>query len=254
MGASMAKAFASSLANQEIYLYDVDLERCRELAGEIGARALESPAEVVKKSSITLLAVKPQILPSLYPVLSEIEKDHAYISIAAGVHTNTLSTGLNSKRIVRFMPNIAASVSEAVTAVAAAAGVEEDLLKKAFSLAGSCGTPYPLPEKLFSAFIGISGSAIAFFFQFLHAIALGGTRQGIPYQQALSIAEHTCLGAIKLLEQGASSPADLITSVTSAGGTTIEGIYALEKGGFNSVVMDAVKAAADRGEELERNA
>ena len=84
-------------------------------------------------------------------------------------------------------------------------------------------------------------------------MALGGTKEGIPYLQSLEIASKTFAGAIELMVKSGSSPQELITSVTSAAGTTIDGIAALENGGMNITVMNAVTAASRRARDLEKN-
>jgi len=253
MGASMARAFTLSSYDLDLYLYDTDTEKCTNLSSEIGAQAVTTIETLVLQTDITILAVKPQILPLLYPILSKVKENHFFISIAAGVSINTLSKGLNSNQIIRFMPNIAASVSKAVTAIASSTNINELFFQTANNLALTCGTPFPLAENLFPAFIGISGSAIAFFYQFLHAVALGGTKEGIPYAQSLAIASQTFSGAIELMIKSGSSPQEIITKITSAAGTTIEGISALENGGMNAAVMNAVTASSQRAKDLEEN-
>ncbi|NQT57792.1 MAG: pyrroline-5-carboxylate reductase [Bacteroidetes bacterium] len=253
MGSSMARAFSLSLDDLELFLYDTDTARSSQLASELKAKAETSLESLIMQTEITILAVKPQILPQIYPLLAKIKENHSYISIAAGVSINSLAKGLNTNQIIRFMPNIAASVSKAVTAIASSPEANELFVQEANSLALTCGTLFPLSEKLFPAFIGISGSAIAFFYQFLHAVALGGTKEGIPYAQSLAIASQTFSGAIELMVESGSSPQELITTVTSAAGTTIEGIAALENGGMNAAVMNAVTASSQRAKDLEKN-
>jgi len=58
---------------------------------------------------------------------------------------------------------------------------------------------------------------------------------------------------VKLLESEGVGPSEYLTRVTSAGGTTIRGIKALEKGGFTHTVMEAVTEAACRAEEIEES-
>ena len=271
MGSSMARAFALSIQDIDLYLYDTDSNKSSQLASELTvntassanaassvnttltAQVSVSVESLVMQTDISFLAVKPQILPQLYTVLAKLKYNHSYISIAAGISIESLSKGLNSNQVIRFMPNIAASVTKAVTAIASNSKAEEEFIKEAFKLAQACGTAFPLPEKLFPAFIGISGSAIAFFFQFLHAVALGGTKEGIPYSESLSIASQTFSGAIELLAKSGSSPQDLITTITSAAGTTIDGIIALEDGGMNAAVIKAVSAASGKARDLENS-
>lgn len=253
MGASMARAFSLTSPELKLFLYDIDSVTSTQLALELKAQTVPDLDSLIRLTDITILAVKPQILPLLYPILAKLKDNHSYISIAAGVSIQSLSKGLNSNQIIRFMPNIAAAVSKAVTAVAASPEADDLFIKTANDLALTCGTQFPLEEKLFPAFIGISGSAIAFFYHFLHAVALGGTKEGIPYAQSLAIASQTFSGAIDYMTETGKNPQELITSIISAAGTTIEGIAALEKGGMSASVIHAVAASSQRAKDLEKN-
>jgi pyrroline-5-carboxylate reductase len=117
-------------------------------------------------------------------------------------------------------------------------------------IADTFGSAFELSEAMMPAFIGISGSGIAYVFQFLHAMALGGTREGIPYQKSIQIACDTLLSAVMLQKQSGQNPIDLLSSVCSAGGTTIEGIEALEKNAFDHAVIEAVTVAAEKSKRL----
>ena len=109
-----------------------------------------------------------------------------------------------------------------------------------------------IPEKLMAAITGLSGSGIAFVFHFVHALALGGVREGFPYPQALEHALDTIDGATALLRSTGDHPIAFESRVCSPAGTTIEGVKALEKGGFTDAVLEAVSASARRAHELER--
>ncbi|MGM0431263.1 MAG: pyrroline-5-carboxylate reductase [Spirochaetota bacterium] len=253
MGSAIARGIAtSSKLNLDIILFDADSDKAAILASEISAVVADSLHSLQQQSDVTMLAVKPQILPDLYPLLAE-EANQQYISIAAGVSIETLSSNLGSSAVCRFMPNVAASVGKAVTAAAFQTDCTTEFKQFCLSVAATFGTVFELPEKLFSAFIGISGSAIAYFYQFLHAVALGGTREGLSYPESVTLASNTFAGAIELLQASGEDPIALQTTVLSAGGTTVHGLYHLEHG-FTSEVMDAVSAASKRASDLERSA
>ena len=152
------------------------------------------------------------------------------------------------------MPNIAASAKKAVTAIAAGSGISPENRDKAFRIASSFGSAYFIPENLFPAFIGISGSGIAYIFEVMHQIAMGGVRAGIPYPEALSIVRDTAISAAETLKLTGKNAIELETMVCSAAGTTIEGVKALHDGGLPSTLMDAVAKAAARSTELENEA
>ncbi len=253
---NMGGAIASALSENENYnvsIYDKNIEASNKTAQGKKINAISSFDEIEAKD-IVLIALKPQVLPSMYAKLSQL-KPKMFISIAAGVSLQTLEKNISDAiPIVRFMPNIAAKTKKAVTAVATNGNVDDKCKKIAMDVASSFGSAFELDEKLFPAFIGISGSAIAYVFEFMHQIAMGGVREGIPYKNALDIARDTLISATSLQKESNLSAIELETMVCSARGTTIEGIKALDDGSFAKTVINAVSAAAERSRELEKNA
>lgn len=255
---NMGGAIATALSKQPewtIMVYDYDVEKSKELAKNISASVASDLNQLVQDNEYLLIAVKPQVLPSLYETLRKAgSKNRQWISIAAGVPLEILQQELCTDQVVRFMPNIAATVGKAVTAVATTNEADKAFVEKAFEVARSCGSAFPLAEKDFPAFIGISGSAIAYVFQFFHALAMGGVDEGIPYPTALAIARDTCLSAAALQKETGKGAIDLATMVCSAGGTTIQGMKALADGAFDATVMEAVSAAARKSRIMEEAA
>ncbi len=252
MGAAIATALADK-GNFAITLFDKDKDKADELASLINAKSSETAEEALKDASYILIAVKPQILPSLYPLLRK-HNDKKIISIAAGVPLEVLEREIGAKDIVRFMPNIAAKCKRAVTAVAFKTDSSKEFEAEALEIASAFGSAFPLEENLFPAFIGISGSAIAYVFEFIHALAMGGCEAGIPYNQSVEIARDTLLSACALQEQSKENPVALMTKVCSAAGTTIKGMHALSAGAFDDTVINAVMEACKKSIELEKSA
>jgi pyrroline-5-carboxylate reductase len=60
----------------------------------------------------------------------------------------------------------------------------------------------------------------------------------------------TVYGAAKMALEGNQHLGELKDEVTSPGGTTIAGLYAMEQKGFRGTVMDAVVNATRRSQEL----
>ena len=253
---NMGGAFAEALSkNKDISLCVYDSYRpCAEkvAGGKADVTVLDSMAQA-RGSDIVVIAVKPQVLPSVYDQLAEL-KPGFFISIAAGVTLEKLRENLKTDKVVRFMPNIAAKVGHAVTAVAYSPALSDKEKKAAMDVALSVGTAFELEENLFSAFIGISGSGIAYMFELMHQMAMGGVMEGIPYPKALSIVADTMLSAANLQKATGRNAVELETMVCSAKGTTIEGVAALTEGGFGAAVVNAVRAASRKSEELEKKA
>ncbi len=253
---NMGGAFTEALAKVDaidLCIYDSYRPCAQKLAEEHkGITVLPSLAEA-KGSHIVIIAVKPQVLPTIYDELSELKPDF-FISIAAGVTLEKLRASLKTDKVVRFMPNIAAKIGYAVTAVAYSPAIDKNQAQEAMQVAKSVGSAFELDENLFAAFIGISGSGIAYMFELMHQMAMGGVREGIPYPKALSIVADTMLSAANLQKATGKNAVELETMVCSAKGTTIEGVKALTDGGFGSAVINAVSAAASKSNELEKKA
>ena len=109
---------------------------------------------------------------------------------------------------------------------------------------------YDVMEKLIDAGSAISGCGPAFVAMFIEAMADGGVREGLPRATAYELAAQTVLGTAELYMKTDMLPAGIKDMVTSPGGTTIEGVYQLEKGGMRAAVMDAVHEASEKNKKL----
>ncbi len=258
MGAAILNSVANSSLYKSIAIYDIDNNKCNSLKNNLENKKVKisiysTISQLVSNCEIIMLCVKPQILPSLYSQIKK-QNDHnpLYISIAAGVSTQTLTQNILSQRIIRFMPNLAAKCSKSVTAVCGNENCDDDDKNIALEIAKTFGQAFFLDEKLFSAFIGISGSAIAFVYEFAHNLALGGTHEGINYDKSLEIVFATMDSAKSLYQEDGENPISLMTKVCSAGGTTIEGIKTLSDYNFSSAVINSVINTTKKSKELEK--
>jgi pyrroline-5-carboxylate reductase len=149
------------------------------------------------------------------------------------------------------MPNIAASVKEAASAVAAGKHATKDDIALAQLIFNSVGKSIFLKENnLMDAITGLSGSGPAYIFLIVDALADAGVKVGLSRQDSLFLATQTVLGAAKLLMETKEHPGQLKDRVTSPGGTAIAGIHTLEKGGLRTTLINAVEVATNRSREL----
>ena len=96
----------------------------------------------------------------------------------------------------------------------------------------------------------VAGCGPAFVDLFVEALADGGVACGLPRTQALEFAAQMVFGSALLLLQSGQHPGQLKDAVCSPGGTTIQGVRALEQAGFRGAVMDAVIAAWEANGKL----
>lgn len=251
----MGEAIAAGLRRAEpevnlVVMEPVDQKR-RVARDRYGARVVDHPEPLFEAADIAVLAIKPQVLPGALPILGEYSEGQRIVSVAAGVPLGEYKKRLQTDEVVRFMPNLAATVGSAIVAICHDS-VEPTTLDYAFRIADAIGERLVIPERLMSAITGVSGSGIAYVFALAHAMALGGTKAGLPYRDSLTAAIGAIRGAADLMQSDPTHPVELLTRVASPGGTTIEGIAALEEGGYTASIMRAVVAAAERADELEK--
>jgi pyrroline-5-carboxylate reductase len=251
MGAAFAAALRRARPDLAITAFDVKAERLA--AAGPGVAPAADPVAVVRASDLVLLCVKPQDVGPLVAQLAPAAKGRRFVSILAGTRIARLQDGLATPHVARFMPNIAAVAGRALVGVSFAADPDPSFRAECLALASAFGTSLEIPERLMAAMTGLSGSGLAYVFSFVDAMALGGVAAGFDYPTALKIAVEGLESAAAMLKAGPGTahPRELASRVASPAGTTIQGLRALERGGFTAAVMEAVEAAARRAQELE---
>ncbi|MCQ1534327.1 pyrroline-5-carboxylate reductase [Methanosarcina sp. KYL-1] len=231
---------------------DVYLPFLEDLKAQLGIRVSTDNSVIVQASDILILAVKPQTLGSVLANLrADITPEKLVISIAAGVPLSTYEEALpEGTRLVRVMPNIAATVSEAASGIAPGKNATPEDLDAALEIFSAVGTAVQVPEYLMDAVTGLSGSGPAFIFPVIEAMADGAVLEGMDRKSALTLAAQTVLGAAKMVLETGMHPGELKDMVTSPAGTTIQGIHALEEAGIRAAFMNAVIRASERSKEL----
>ncbi|BAT55083.1 pyrroline-5-carboxylate reductase [Nostoc sp. NIES-3756] len=202
---------------------------------------------------VVFLAVKPQVFSAIAQELAEIvltEHSCLVISILAGVSLSQLEAAFPNSPVIRAMPNTPATVGAGITAITSGAYTHAEHHQLAKQIFSAVGEVVEVSESLMDAVTGLSGSGPAYVAILVEALADGGVAAGLPRGVANQLALQTVLGTAQLLHETKIHPAELKDRVTSPGGTTIAGIAQLEKAGFRSALIEAVKAAAWRSQEL----
>lgn len=253
MAQAMARGFISTgiIKANNITASDPDPRMLKHIA-TLGVTTTENNKEVVNKSKMVVLAVKPNIVPPVLREVSEVvSRDKIVVSIAAGVTLNTIEDNLPpNSRVIRVMPNTPALVLAAASVLAPGSKSlpeDNDLVSELLRCIGICETG---SEGLLDAVTGLSGSGPAYAFAAIESLADGGVLMGLPRDLATKLAAQTLLGAAKMVLESGKHPGQLKDEVCSPGGTTIAAMHKLEKGGFRGSLIDAVQAATNRAKEL----
>jgi pyrroline-5-carboxylate reductase len=223
-----------------------------------GLRTTLSNAEVCALADVLVLAVKPQIIDKvLAQIATHLRPGTLVVSVAAGVSTAALENKLPHRtRVVRTMPNTAATVLAGATAICRGSFADAADIELVENLFGATGRTVVLDESLIDAVTGLSGSGPAYVMLMIEALADGGVKVGLHRDTALMLAAQTVFGSAKLLLETGEHPGRLKDMVTSPGGTAIAGLHTLEAGGLRTTLINAVEAATNRsaqlGEAMER--
>src|SRR5690606_27157962 len=216
-----------------------------------GVRTASDNAAAVQGADFAVLAMKPQDFEKAAPDLKGRLGSAVAVSIMAGVTLNRITSLLGVDAAVRAMPNTPAQIGEGMSVWTATAGVDEAGREGAARIFGSLGAEAFVPEERYlDMATGLSGSGPAYVFLFVEALTDAGVHIGLSRELAATMALQTVAGSALYAEQTGKHPAELRNQVTSPGGTTAEGLRALEQGGLRSTVLDAVIAAYEKSKAL----
>ncbi len=245
MGSAIAKAVSQK----------TDSIMVSDLSGKAKALgyAYGSAQEAAAKCDRLFLAVKPQkmaeVLELLQPALQE--KKPLLITMAAGLSMEKINAMAGGGcPIIRIMPNTSVAIGKGVTLYCRNALVSDALLADFLADMGASGEMVPLEEGLFDAGTSLSGCGPAYCYLFMEAMAQGAVNCGIEEATAIRLAAATMAGAGAMVAQTGEAPASLREKVCSPGGSTIQGVYALEEHGTRDAIEAAIAAAYKRNQEL----
>ena len=253
-GGNMAEAILSGLARgghpAERLLVSEPLAERREVLRATHGWPTCAPEDLsLAGADVVLLAVKPQIMPTVLPGLDP--GDALVLSIAAGLTCATLESMLPAgTRVVRAMPNTPALVGRGVSGLAAGTRATEEDLALAERLMGAVGRVLRVEEPMLDAVTALSGSGPAYVFYWIEAMLAGGRALGVPGDTARSLVLETVAGAAELMAASGESAEELRRRVTSKGGTTAAAVAAFDEHGVRAGIEAGVRAAHARSMEL----
>jgi pyrroline-5-carboxylate reductase len=247
MGSALAKAICAKAGEKELAVCDRLASKADALAELLGCKSV-CIEELAAQSKYIFIAVKPQALAEMTGSIKDILKarDDRYIivSMAAGTPIERIESLIGfSCPVIRIMPNVAASVGAGMTLCARNSGVTDEEYNEFIDAMEFSGKLDKVDEEKIDSYSIVTGCGPAWVYMFAEALADGQVDIGVPRDKAYLYAAKTMEGAAKLMLESGKIPAELKDSVCSPGGTTIEGVRALEAGAVRSSVIEAVIAA-----------
>ena len=248
MGTALIKGFLAKglLQKENLRAYDLDLEKPKAL----GLTAEYSAFEVVEKSDMVFICVKPQNIDDVLNEIEDITGSRLIVSIVAGVTSQTIESKLKEARVVRVMPNTPATINEMAAGYSLGSKASDEDGIMVGKLLASIGVAYLVDEKQIDAVTGLSGSGPAYIYYVIASMIDAGIKSGLNEQVAVDLVLQTVRGAVNMIIQTGREPADLIAEVSSPGGTTVEGLRVLDEAKVSETIAKAIEAATKRSAEL----
>ena len=254
MATALARGFLNArLTTREDMVASDPLATSRaDFTKETTVATVEKNSEVARDCHVLILAVKPahaeEVLGQIH---GEFTENHVLISIVAGMPLARVEAGLPpDSRVIRVMPNTPALVGASASAYATGKSTRPEDSALVQRLFAAVGLALPVKESLLDAVTGLSGSGPAYVFLMIEALSDGGVAAGLPRDIAIQLAAQTVMGSARLVLETGLHPGTLKDMVTSPGGTTIEGLHALERAGVRAAFIDAVRAASEKSHRL----
>ena len=253
MGGALLDACAKKICGESIIITDYDSKKTSAYREKYGC-AVGTSSEAAEKADFIFIGVKPQMAGDLFDEirasLSKRNNAPVLVSMMAGVTTDRIRemAGCDCS-VIRIMPNVCASVGEAMILAASLDASDEHVADFSDFMSESGKIDF-IPEKLIDAGTAVQGCGPAFVCMFVEALADGAVKCGVPRAKAYEYALQTIKGTAALLEETGRHPGEVKDSVTSPAGSTIEGAEALEAGGFRHTVMQAVIKAYEKNAKL----
>lgn len=220
---------------------------------EKGVYTTPNNCEVVKRSDIIVLAVKPNVMPFVLDEIKELSENKIFISIAAGVSIEFIENELGENtKIVRTMPNTPAQVNCGMTVISPNKMVSDDEIKLVTKILESIGSAVVLDEKYMSIATALHGSSPAYIYMLIDAMADSGVNYGLTRETSLLLAAKAVEGTAKMVLETGVHPSQLKDNVCSPGGTTIAAVCSLEKSGFRASIQQAIDACVEKAEKMSK--
>jgi len=241
------------IKKEKIAIFDIVPQKVKRYENDFKVKVFNDLKGLISSSKYILLAVKPQDIHEIMPLLKEYcnIENNVIISIAAGIPTAYFESNIGNIAVLRIMPNTPALYGKGVSAVSKGKFVRKDHIDFTESLMNSMGFVVLLDEKFQNLATALSGSGPAYFFLFCRFLISFAVKNGLDAKTAKRMVINTMLGAGEVLNKTDKTIDELIKSVASPGGTTERALNKFKTNNLEEIFIEALDAALKRSIEME---
>ena len=255
---AMGQAMISALlrrkvaGREELVACDIDAARLAACEKKYRLRGCSDSEGAIEGCDVVVLSIKPKNLGEVMSGLKgKLKKRQLVLSIVAGASLDTITRGLGHEAVVRVMPNTPAQIGQGMSVWAATGAVSAEQKEAAQAILEAMGEQvYVADEKYVDMATAISGSGPAYVFLMMESLTDAAVHIGMPRDMAQQLVLQTFLGSAHLAKASGKHLAELKNMVTSPGGTSAEGLLALEEGSLRAILTRAVIAAHEKAKAL----
>ena len=250
MGGAMAVALCKTA---EVFVSDVNREKAEAFAEAHGCTACDTKT-IVSECDWFIFAVKPNcykdLCKQILPVLNHRKEKPLVITLMAGVTRASLAAQGIDAPILRLMPNTPAQIGQGMIPYCTDENAICEEFEELFRFAGRCDR---VQEEQLDMACALSGCGPAYVCLMAEALADGAVALGFPREKAYLYAWQTLSGTAQLALEKKQHPGVLKDAVCSPGGATIQGVIAMEEGGVRAALIEAVRRAFEKSQEIGRS-
>ncbi len=226
---------------REIFVYDRNPEKVRQLRRESGVQVARDLKSAVRQSQMLIIAVRPG---SVAEVLAEVAECGASpelcVSLAAGIPLKNLRSWLPGTRWARAMPSPVCRVGRGLTALCFDRGAgkkDRTMVRELFALVGQV---VEVPERKFDAFTAAYSSSHGY--HALAALASAAQDAGLDRKTALIAASHALADGILYWRESGSDIGELLHEAATPGGIAAATMMAMDRAGYSRAVKKGLAA------------
>lgn len=205
-------------------------------------QALADSAEVV------IVSVRPED----FSALGITAPGKLVMSVMAGVSVAELAARFDTDRIVRAMPNAAASVRNSYTPWVASSGCTATDKALAAEVFQACGPADEVEtESQLDYFAAFTGTGPAYHALLADTLRMDAISRGISPDVARRAASALLVGSAKLIERDGRCPSEVVQDFVDYEGMTAAALRAMRDAPLSQVVAAGIDAALARASTLQ---
>ncbi len=246
IGGALIKGLLKSkfITADDLYVRGGKSGTAEKLQTELGFHLLRKETDLAT-SDIIIIATVPSVVKEIIKEIKEAkQKDAVILSIASSPALPVLQNALGtSTYIAHAIPNTPIQIQVGMTGVSFGQNVPAAKKELIFRLWQAVGAVIEVPEEKLATVGTVAGCSPAFVDIFMEALADAAVLNGLSRQEAYTIVPQMVAGSAQLMQQTHQHPGELKDQVCSPGGSTIQGVAALEEFGMRNALIQAVNRA-----------